>query len=154
MRILIGSSSPQSIHALVTSSDAEKASWLTGIALVPQTPGQITLSTDANMLGSASWRLDSLSLMKDLGTAELPLEVPSGPTGKTKQFQGRASIRAWEMAGSLHVDLELPHLVAENQDHASASWEEVAPEAHILLADTHVMGRAEMLISFLRVRYT
>ena len=106
------------------------------------------------MLGSASWRLDSLSLMKDLGTAELPLEVPSGPTGKTKQFQGRASIRAWEMAGSLHVDLELPRLVAENQDHASASWEEVAPEAHILLADTHVMGRAEMLISFLRVRYT
>ncbi|OAE01803.1 hypothetical protein A6A22_10550 [Arthrobacter sp. OY3WO11] len=154
MRILIGSSSPQSIHALVTSSDAEKASWLTGIALVPQTPGQITLSTDADMLGSASWRLDSLSLMKVLSTAGHPLEVPSGPTGKTTQFQGRASIRAWEIAGSLHVDLELPHLVAGNQDGASASWEEVGLDAHILLADTHVMGRAEMLISFLRVRYT
>lgn len=153
MRILIGSSSAKSIHAVVTTTASEDASWLTGIALVPEAPGQITLSTDADLLGSATIRLDSLSLIADSATAGIPPNVPTGPVGEQRRFQTRLSIGVLEVAGSLHVDLELPRVVAGAKAAASASWEEVPPDAHILLVDTHVMGRAEKLISQLRCRY-
>lgn len=153
MRMLIGSSSVQSIHAVVSSTASDKASWLTGIALIPEAPGQITLSTDADMLGSASMRLDSLSLMEVSGSAENLVEVPSDPVGERRPFQIRLSIRALEIAGALHVDLELPRLAAGDGSEASTSWEKVPSEAHILLVDTHVMGRTEMLITHLRFRY-
>ena len=36
--------------------------------------------------------------------------------------------------------------MAADKSGAAASWEEVPPGAHILLVDTHIMGRAEMPI--------
>jgi hypothetical protein len=153
MRILIGSSSAQSIHAVVASTAVEQAPWLTGIALIPQAPGGITLSTDADMLGSASVQLASLSLMAVASAAETLPAVPTGPVGERRPFQARVSISARDVSGSLHVDLVLPRLVAADQSGASTAWEEVPLWAHILLVDIHVMGRAEMEIAYLRFRY-
>lgn len=153
MQILIGSSSAQSIHAVIASTAAEKAPWLTGIALIPEAPGGITLSTDADLLGSATVRLESLSLVTFAGTAETLLGVPTGPVGERRPFQARLSISAREVAGFLHVDLELPRLVAGDESGAAASWEEVPPGAHVLLVVTHIMGRAEMDIAHLLFRY-
>lgn len=153
MQILIGSSSAQSFHAVVASTAAEKAPWLTGIALVPDTSGQIVLWTDADMLGSGSVELESLSLVAVAGTAEILPAVPTGPVGERRPFQARLSISVREVADSLHVDLELPRLVAGDESGASAAWEEVPPDAHILLVDTHIMGRAEMHITYLRFRF-
>jgi len=153
VRILIGSSSAQSFHAVVASTAAEKAPWLTGIALIPEAPGGITLWTDADMLGSGSVELESLSLVAALGTAETLPDVPTGPVGERRSFQARLSISAREVAGFLHVDLELPRLVVGDKNGAATSWEEVPPRAHILLVDTHIMGRAEMPITYLLIRY-
>lgn len=153
MRILIGSSSAQSIHAVVASNAAEKASWLTGIALVPAAPGGITLSTDAGLLGSGMDQLESLSLVAVSAGAETLLEVPSGPVGERRTFEARLSLSAREVAGFLHVDLVLPRIAAGEQSEASAAWEEVPPGGHVLLVDTHIMGRAEMDITYLLFRY-
>ncbi|AUI52834.1 hypothetical protein [Arthrobacter crystallopoietes] len=131
----------------------EKAPWLTGIALLPETPDGIALSTDADLLGSASVRLASLSLVQLARASESSLAVPMGPVGEQKHFQAPLSIRAREFAGSLHVDLELPRQAAGDKTDEPASWEEVPSGAHILLVDTHIMGRAEMHISCLRFRY-
>lgn len=91
MRILIGSSRAQSIHAVVASTAAEKASWLTGIALVPAAPGGITLSTDADLLGSGTDQLESLSLVAVSAGAETLLDVPTGPVGERRTFEARLS---------------------------------------------------------------
>lgn len=81
------------------------------------------------------------------------LGVPSGPVGDRKKFEARLSLTAREVAGFLHVDLELPRLAAGEQSAASAAWEEVPPDGHVLLVDTHIMGRAEMDINHLLFRY-
>lgn len=153
MRILIGSSSAQSIHAVVASTAAEKASWLTGIALVPAAPGGITLSTDADLLGSGTVQLESISLVAVSAGAETLVGVPSGPVGERRTFEAHLSLTAREVAGFLHVDLELPRIAAGEQSEASAAWEEVPPDSHVLLVDTHIMGRAEMDITYLLFRY-
>ncbi|GAB3251451.1 hypothetical protein GCM10027562_11520 [Arthrobacter pigmenti] len=126
---------------------------MTGIALVPEFPGGIALLTDADMLGTASVHLESLSLVTVEGTEEVSLGVPTGPAGERRQFASHLSISAREDAGSLYVDVELPRLLADSKDCASASWEEAPPGPHILLVDTHIMGRAEMQIARLRFRY-
>jgi hypothetical protein len=59
------------------------------------------------------------------------------------------SISAREVAGFLHVELELPRLVAADKGGAAAAWEEAPRGAHILLVDTYIMGRAEMPITYL-----
>lgn len=153
MRILIGSSSAQSIHAVIENATAEMVPWLTGVALIAEAPGRIELSTDADLLGSASVRLESLSLVATANMADNSLGVPTGPVGKRRPFQDRLSISAREVEGALHVDLELPRLVAEEKNAASGSWEEWPPGAHLLMVDTHIMGRAEMHIAYLRFRY-
>lgn len=153
MQILIGSSSAQSFHAVVASTAAEKAPWMTGIALVPEAPGGIVLWTDAAMLGSGSVELESLSLVAASGAAEILPEVPTGPVGERRPFQARLSISAREVADSLYVDLELPRPAAVDKNGASAAWEEVPAGAHVLLVDTHIMGRAEMHITNLRFRF-
>lgn len=153
MQILIGSSSEQSFHGVVASTAAEKAPWLTGMAFVPESPGWITLWTDADMLGSGAVELESLSLVAASSTAENLPDVPTGPVGERRSFQARLSISARQVAGSLYVDLELPRLAAGDQSDASAAWVEVPSGAHVLLVDTHIMGRAEMQITYLRFRY-
>jgi hypothetical protein len=153
VRILIGSSSPQSLHAVVASTEADKASWLTGIALIPAAPGGITLSTDADMLGSGTVELESLSLVAVSDEAETLLGVPTHPVGMRRTFEARLSLSAREVAGFLHVELELPRLAAGDKSQASTAWEEVPPDSHVLLVDTHIMGRAEMDITYLLFRY-
>jgi hypothetical protein len=145
MQILIGSSSVQSIHAVVAFTAAENAWWLTGMALIPESPGGITLWTDADMLGSGAVELESLSLLAFAGTAETLLDVPTGPVGERRPFQARLSISARQVAGSLHVGLELPRLAASDKNVASAAWEEVPPDAHVLLVNTHIMGSPEFV---------
>jgi hypothetical protein len=152
MQILIGSSSVNGMHAVVASTAAEKAPWLTGLALVPEAPLGLTLSSDAAMLGSGTDELESLSLVITETPAAL-LRAPTGPVGEPQQFTDRLSIRAWEVAGALRVDFELPRLAAGDRSRMSGQWEEVPPNAHVLLVDTHIMGRAEMSITRLRFRY-
>jgi hypothetical protein len=152
VQLLIGSSSPKSIHALVAST-ASEAPWLTGIALVPEAPGEIVLSTDADLLGSATVLLQSLSLAEVPGAATDLLGVPSSPVGERRPIQEDIAISAREVAGPLHVDLVLPRSAARDEVGAPATWQEVPAGGHVLLVDTHIMGRAEMPIPRLRFRY-
>ena len=77
------------------------------------------------------------------------LGVPTGPVGERKTFKARLSLSAREVASFLHVDLELPRVVAGEQSEGSAAREEVPPGGHVLLVDTHVMGRAKIDINYL-----
>jgi hypothetical protein len=153
VQILIGSSSARSIHALVASTVAEKAPWLTGIALVPEAPGEIVLSTDADLLGSATVLLESLSLAEVPGAATDLLGVPSSPVGERRPIQADIAISVREVAGLLHVDLVLPRSAARDEIGAPATWQEVPTGGHVLLVDTHIMGRAEAPVTRLRFRY-
>lgn len=92
MRILIGSSSALSIHAVVASTAAEKASWLPGISLVPAVPGGVTLSTDADLLGSGTVQLESISLVAVSFGAEPCWASPQVPlaTGRSSRLACRS----------------------------------------------------------------
>lgn len=105
------------------------------------------------MLGSGAVELESLSLVAVGGTAESQLAVPIGPVGERRPLQTRLSISARQVAGSLHINLELPRVAASDKNVALAVWEDVPRSGHVLLVDTHIMGRAEMPIAHLLFRY-